>query len=516
MKSNFEDIFKDLKDLEVKAPGNLWQGIKNEVIINNAASKIKQGRIAPSAKVWNTIKYKLLLLNFFKFSPTTFNIYYLTAIGGIIALLLAVYPGENVTGSGKENLTAKVQNVKELKGDNKPSSENEKHNVASIRDDNGDKITTAEHGNNVSGAGISDKQGNNAALNNQTKVVVKSGIVVKHNESEQSGGENKTLSVVKSGVVVPVDTFIVYDTIRYFDTVKVLQPHNISDRAFNKGFVAFCSSGGALFDKVNPTSSLHTGLANEFDKSITTKGYYSEMIEGAIKAYKNLYVGSGIGFSQYFEAFNYSKTVLKVNTVKFWNVKDVNHYIYNQHNYIKYDTVGEYYSLVQASDSSIDTVWRYQVDTIVFGLTDSVLVTTKDSTLDQRTDTLKETYFYNFINKYSYVKIPLFVAYKVNLSKNLDLNLKAGVVANILINAKGYGISYGDAYDVVDVNKLPLLKFNFELYGSAGLSYYLGNHYSLCGDLYYGTTAGSIYDRDYYLKRKFNTIGLRLGVKYGF
>ncbi len=513
MTDNWEDIFKNLKDYEVEPRPDLWKGIKSEVALNNAAAKMKNQNIAPSAQLWNNLKYKLLLINFFKFSPTTFNVYYLGVISGIIAGIFLLWP------KNTENTTQTAENIIPEQIKTSQTSEKPKNN-------NNKNITTANFTKKDNKNESSDSESSSGTKRNATQVktqtfnnskrkkayVQTNGKILAKNTSEPTF----TKEVVKSGVYIPQDTFIVYDTIRYYDTVKVIQPKILEEPKYDKGYWSFCSTGGFLWDKVTPASSIHSGLAEETDKSVDAKGHYTVMLEGGLKVAKNLYLGGGLGFAQYFESFHYNTTKLIIDTVESYKYRNITYYEYNQHNYIKYDTTGQVYSLVQTTDSTTDTVWQYQVDTIVFTITDSTLVTTKDSELVRKTDTNKVTYLYNYINKYSYMRIPLFVAYKINLSKNFDLNLKAGIVANILVNAKGYGISYGDAYDVVDINKLPLVKFNFETYAGIGLSYHLGNHYSLCSEIYYGSTIGSIYSSDYYLRRSFNSAGIKLGFKYGF
>jgi hypothetical protein len=508
MTNNFEDIFKKLKDYEIKPRQNLWQGIKNEVVVNNTAEKLKKQKIAPSAKLWNNIKYKLLLHNFFRFSPSTFNVYYLGLISGIIGLIVWLQPANSTNTTISQNLKIKYNNTEVIKEtnikDNTHSHQQANKQNIKLKNSTPQKVLISQ----------------NKSSHNIIKTIGKGKINKENSFSIEDKTLNKntqfTTEVEKHKIVIPKDTFIVYDTIRYYDTVKVIQPKMLEIAENQKGFIAFCSTGGFLTNNTEPVADIHSGLANVTNQAIEAKGHYSVMLEGGFKVAKNLYIGGGVGFSQYFESFKYSLTKLDIDTVERYKYFYTSHYEYNQNNYIKYDTVGQTYSLVHSADSTIDTVWSYDIDTVVYTIVDSFQITTKDSEIVRRIDTNKVTYLYDFINKYSYARLPLFVAYKIKLSSKFDLDIKAGLITNILLNAKGYGISYGDAYDVIDVNKLPLLKFNFETYLGAGISYHLGNHYSLCSEFYYGSTIGSIYSQDYYLRKSFKSFGIKFGFKYGF
>ena len=497
MKNEFEDIFGSLKDAEVKAPQHLWGGIKKEVKFNNGLEALKNAKVSPNDTLWTKIKPDLLLYNFLTFSYNTFNIYYFgTAL--IIISAIFLFGGNEPTGDKPtKNRIAAVINKKNTFHNNKDVKN------SPVKIEKQDKIEKPKKVRNRES--VSLKNIDNVNEN------IKNAIV----EDDTVSLDGNQVKIEKSGIVIPVDTFIVYDTIRYYDTIKVLQPHHFEKNAFEHGSIGFCSTGGFLWSSTTPSSGAFADLSNETKAAIKSKGTYSVMLEASLHLNKKVSLISGIGFSQCFEAFEYKQEKEEVDTSYGYKYFNVTRYVYNQHNYIKYDTVGQTYSLVLGADSAVDTIWRYEVDTLVFSIVDSMEVTVKDSNVVMIVDTNKYTYFYNFINRYSYVQIPLFLSYSFDISKRISLDLKAGVIANLLINAKGYGLSFDDTYEVVDVNNLPFLKLYFNYYGSAGISYHLDSRYSLCADVYYASS-GNIFENGYYLKKKFYGAGIKLGFKYGF
>ncbi len=511
MQSKWENIWRELRDAEVKVPDHLWKNIKGEIRFANSINALKNAQATPQSSVWNTIKYKLLLHNFLTFSYSTFNIYYLAAILLIITSLLW-HPFVGTTN--KNTQSHKIAAVKEtamphssttLKGKphTPPHRETKPGHPVLKKNSISEKVNTPPNtlpGNNSFAAGKSSTR-------EQT--------VTSASNTTTNRPESNTLQITKSGTIIPVDTFIVYDTIRYYDTIKVLQPHHFEPNTFNHGFVGFCSSGGFLWSKTEPASKAFADLTNKNQSALKSQGSYSVMLEAGLKLNKRFSVISGIGFSQYFESFEYTQQENEIDTSYSYKYFNTTQYVYTQHNYIKYDTVACTYSLVMGADSSIDTVWRYNIDTVIFSIADSTAITVKDSDAVMTIDTNTYTYFYNYINRYSYVQIPLYLSYSYDLNKSITLDLKGGIVTHILINAKGYGIHFSDTYEVVDVNKLPFLKLFFNFYGAAGLTYHLDSRYSLCADIYY-TTSGNIFDKDYFMKKNFYGAGIKLGFKYGF
>ncbi len=510
MKNEFEDIFGELRDAEIKAPDHLWSNIKEEIRFENGVNSLKNTKVTPQSSVWNTIKYRLLLHNFLTFSYNTFNIYYLGAVLLVIAVVLW-HPSTDITTGTIPN--DKITEMKVADDNSSSSSDLQNNNSGEVKND-------AKHSSASENFVSENVNSTNKTVHHNTTSA--SGIYKKHEDAIVAGkdtnmakSEQNTVKLIKSGTIIPVDTFIVYDTIRYYDTIKVLQPHHFEPNTFNHGSIGFCTSGGFLWSNTEPVSDAFAGLTDENNSALKSKGSYSVMLEASLRLNKRFSVISGIGFSQYFESFEYMQQKNVIDTSYGYKFFNVTQYVYSQHNYIKYDTLGRTYSLVLGADSAVDTIWRYDVDTVIFSITDSTAVTVKDSEVVMIVDTNTYTYFYNYINRYSYVQIPLYMSYSYDLSKRFTLNLKGGIVANILINAKGYGINFSDTYEVVDVNELPFLKLFFNFYAATGLTYHLDNRYSLCADIYY-SSSGNILDKDYFMRKKFYGTGIKLGFKYGF
>jgi len=494
MKNDFEDIFKNLKNAEISPSDHLWNKINGELKFEETVNELKNYNALPKDNLWHKIRMKLIFYNFFSFSFKTFNAYYLSLL---LLLSAIVWLNNNQEKAINKNTKtfAQVDKKDILKKENKKlKDEKLKRNTLKKKETYNNVVTSNSNQN----------------LKNK-----KENILVAEREKTSIIEPKRKIKVKKIVSVVDIDTFIVYDTIRYFDTIKVLQPHNLELEKFNKRAIGFCVSTGFLSSNLEPTSNNFVELAQENRNATKSLGTYNITFFTGFNLKKGLSFVSGIGFSQYFEAFEYVQHKQVIDTSYLYKFFNTTYYVYNQYNYIKYDTISCTYSLVMAADSSVDTVWRYDIDTIVLNIIDSTLITEKDSDLVMIVDTNKETHFYNYINKYSYLQLPLFLAYSFDLNKKFAFNVKGGVIANIFINAKGYGISFNDTYEVVEFDKLPFLKLFFNFYASTGIDYKLDNRASLCLDLYY-STSNNIFDKNYFYRKKFYSTGIKFGFKYGF
>ncbi len=518
MKPSIEKIFEPLKDAKINAPSHLWNNIQDEMIVHNASQNIQHSGKSPSNKLWHKIQNKLLLHNFLHFSRSTFNIYY------FILLLLGIYTGIYLANNKSNTTKTQTKLSKQItivasraktchKTNDKTSKAYTKQPLITKND-----ILTSKHAKHKNKVYKTKKTHQTNKHYGDITTHKKGVINYDYNNNNDNITFNTTKTISHKTLSNPIDTFIVYDTITYFDTIKVLQSVPQKDLIFDHGSIGYYSYGGFLMSSVSSSTEANGKLAEQNDKATTAQGMYAVMIEGKLKIAKKLYFGTGIGFSQYFEKFEYKYTEQKVDTHYVYHQYETTNYMYSQHNYIKYDTNRTTYTLTYSSDSSevLDTVWNYQIDTIIFSVTDSTLITQKDSQLVAVIDTTKETEFYHYINHYSYVQIPIFFTYSYKINSNWDINLTGGVIANLLVNAKGYGISLGDIYQPVALNELPLLKMYFNYCGSIGASYHLNKHFSLNTDLYYGGTIGNIFKNTYELNKKFNFAGLKAGISYGF
>ena len=180
------------------------------------------------------------------------------------------------------------------------------------------------------------------------------------------------------------------------------------------------------------------------------------------------------------------------------------------------------YDQVPYSYYDVDTIWFYNLDSLLIGVLDSLPI--YDSTLETGynnipiwdIDSNNITKKYTVQNKYTYLEIPLIFGYEINRNK-FSYTLRAGLITGIFLNAKGSTISFDDSKTVTSLNKeTPFLKTNFTLLFGCGLNYKLTENYSLISEFMYRKSLNSLFDNSYPISQKYNTIGLKLGVRYTF
>jgi len=180
------------------------------------------------------------------------------------------------------------------------------------------------------------------------------------------------------------------------------------------------------------------------------------------------------------------------------------------------------YNQVSYNYYDVDTVWFYNLDSLLIGVLDSLPI--YDSTLEigynnipiWDIDSNNTTKKHIVQNKYTYLEIPLIFGYEITRNK-FSYTLRAGLITGIFLNAKGSNISFDDSKTITSLNKeLPFLKTNFTLLFGCGLNYKLTENYSLISEFMYRKSLNSLFDNSYPVSQKYNTIGLKLGVRYTF
>jgi hypothetical protein len=177
-------------------------------------------------------------------------------------------------------------------------------------------------------------------------------------------------------------------------------------------------------------------------------------------------------------------------------------------NYYFIDTSSISYTYVYTQDSIIhvsDTIWNYAIDTSTVSIFDSTLVTIFD-TNNRKT-------FYNFT---TYLEVPLLISYEFPYD-HLSFYIKGGLVTGFLIKAYGKKISNNDFISLIDVkgnSGYANIIYTFSM--AVGIRYKLNEHFDILAEPYYRRNINSLFVKNYPVTLRYNTFGLRVGLRYLF
>jgi len=526
---DIEDIFSEsFKDFKTTPSDNVWGNLESS--LNNSfpettyANKFTDFTYQASDSVWSAISSKLWLDSFLRFSIGNFNIYYAASI--IASLFLAF----SLLDFNKDKTNDIASNdITTTKIVDKSNTNNNNFDNNYTKNNN----TLNTNSNNINNPVVEDST---AVSNNNEKetVVIPTNNSSKINLSEEyykEPVEPETKTIVKYVNKYITDTVTVFktDTVILRDTVfkevttdplaVVKSPWSV-DVAYTPMFTNTSLGGPSdIVNKINDNTS------PAYNWSIGLNINYK---------IKNFSIQSGITYTNFAEKFQYSEESIEIN----------------KHQETKYDVVGEYtyvdkYSewiitgmdivpVLDTVSSSfeiheheyngtliIDTVWTYQTDTVMLQTYDSMEVIRYDTITALKydslkvivIDTVKTRSFYEFVNRYTYMEIPLIVNYEIKKNK-FSYVIGGGLITGVFLNAKGKGISLDD--EVVSLDDLPFMKLNLSGIINAGVHYHLNPKMSILFEGVYRRNFNSIYDNSYFLEQRFNSFGLKLGMRYRF
>jgi len=183
-----------------------------------------------------------------------------------------------------------------------------------------------------------------------------------------------------------------------------------------------------------------------------------------------------------------------------------------------------FYDYYQSEHYDIDTIWFTNLDSLLNDpddpyLTpyyDTTVYVINDSTLVEDIDTTTgQSQYYEMLNRYSYMEIPLLVGYEFK-TKNMTWYMKGGVIAGVLLNAKGKSISLYDNNLVMDINKntMPFAQISSSYIVGGGIIYHISNKFGLNAEIYHRGNINSIFSDNCDVVQKYRSLGLKAGIRY--
>ncbi len=526
-KSNIDNLFENLKDFKAASPDSGWANVSEKVFFNNLAANLQRLTIKTGDYLWNNIAKKLLWYNFLHFSYSTFNVFYLAAVLIISSLLLLNFSGKNNIQHPQHsnNLVAMQPKTNSASNSTSVVSNNETttqtKNKATINNNSLKKnnLTTFSKTEKY----VSERHNNHnnisytPSTNTQSPSVEKKGKVFTLQTEIKQPLFNPTPKEKNS---ITVDTFLVFDTVHYYDTLAIIQKNNLKINDIERGY-SLNFYLASLFGKTNFSSIENPTLADTNNKAMYRTMSISGGIDIEMALSQKAFLQTGIGLLKLSEDFNYesTKTIIDTTVKPYYTSKT----FYNSMNKPGCEVdatniypIVTYIHHVDDGRVTTDTTWNTHVDSVEVIVNNSIINTEKDTTYETVYDTVIQHYYYEYANRYTYLQIPIILGYKFGKGK-LTYTASGGIINEFFLNAKGRGISYTNAYEVVDVNKaFPFMKYNVSYYLGAGIEYKLENNISFFAEGFYRKNVNSAFKNSFVLRKRFANYGIKTGIKVHF
>lgn len=549
--NNIEEIFKtNFSNAEAEPTVKNWSAIENALNDKSFESlyfnNFSTNTITPSSNVWKGIVGRLP--NPFWALKTQFiNIYSLTALISLIGVLSFVFlpPNKAIKKTGLEgNIVKEKEIIPNSKVENTSSILAIEHKLdAKMELKNSDNSFTKNANNRAiqkdthSGNFNTPQSNFTSGLNTIPDILTsKKKKIAKKLENSQ---ENNELALNMNSYPLEEeiyrDTLIVYDTISFYDTLMVIQ--NPIRPIKNK--VWSLTPHLNLFSANSIHSSKDKNLT-EYTQLLNTSNNKSLSFAAGIGAqfdYNKWRISSGLDYTVIEEEFIHQSRLVEVVQKEKFSLKE-NGFIekiiekvslqYIPIQVFVFDTLSSSYTINRydyVEYSIIDTLWSFEVDTTILPSIDTVRnikydtvrVITYDTAYYNSVDTNIYINYYQNINKYSYIDIPLTIGYAFEYKKCV-FRPSAGILLGIMINAKGKGISMEDRNSVYNLNQsdLPFINFQVSMLLGLGIEYKIDKNLSLFIQPFYRRNLSSIYKKSVPIDKRFYGLGSSIGFSYYF
>ncbi len=556
--SQIEELFKvNLSGAEVTPSNSAWGDIDAQLSDKEMSalfqSKLANNTIQPSTTTWNGIASQLPKASFWQSSMST-AIYSASAIVALlIGILFVISPFSNQKDIKTENTNKTViaaanhSNMTQVASTTKPILDNTNKSVNSNITkqesiNSGNNYTNNKIGNKPSNKKNSfvafdkkDKEEKKEENKKSTKTSTNKPVIANQNLIlNNNNNNNNNTSPESSKIISYIDTLVVYDTIKYYDTliVKNTKPKTFKT-ALGTSLWSITPHVTAFGSNPNHISST-SETESLFNKTYTNELSYSFGLSANYDI-NNWRISSGLDYTIIQEEFNYETQKTETNPVKKYTLNESGFYsdIYKNITYtyeyregFTYDTVYTDYTVIKYeynNYSVLDTVWRYKIDSVFEQGTDTIMhvrydtvrVATYDTSYYNSIDTTIYTTYYQNINKYTYIEIPLSIGYAFNI-KRFSIRPTVGALFGIMLNAKGKGISMtnkNEVYNLSDMD-LPFMNVQISMFVGIGLEYKIQDNLALSFQPFYRRNLNSIYSEESVLDKRFSGLGATFGLSF--
>jgi len=259
----------------------------------------------------------------------------------------------------------------------------------------------------------------------------------------------------------------------------------------------------SLFDATNSENSSLSSLLKELTQETWSQSHGVSLIHQE----KNWFFQIGLSYIEYNQKFRNNNFVTNphdgFNLINSGNPWDFT----SNGNYYSIDTIGSFTHYTYIQDSII-----HIKDSSLVYLTDTSLVSMFDTMQVVLYDTIKEK---SLENKVSYYEIPFHFGYEINKG-SISYALKGGLYVGIIRKTSGYQIAHNNNSLIVENQDKYYSQFTYSFSVSLGLTYHINEYFGIIVEPYYRRNINSIFNKDYPVSLKYNSTGLKLGLKYNF
>jgi len=556
--NNIENLFRtELSDVNISPSNDNWSAINDRLdtstLENLFKNNFSEHTVNPSPSTWQAITSQMPKASILQFNLNAFSVLTASAIvAAVVSLVFFIDPFTNNKEEIKENKTLEtvtpiqLENISSitpeeelLETDKIPLSDETQieKNVGGNSNNSSNKTFAQPILSNNQGVPIIDneekKKGDNSSKTNKTDIQANELIKGNDNLSDVTPKVNKN----NIANVQFIDTLIVFDTIQYYDTLlvaKIPKKSNTSKFWSVSPHVSLFSSN----PEHQSTDKTSSDLSNLYNQTNSNQLSYSFGL-GVNYDYKNWRISSGLDYTIIQEEFKYETQEIETRPVTKYTllengfykkiIENITH-VYDPKYMIEYDSIPVNYTVHKEDYGSytvIDTVWRYRVDTNVVHISDSsevikydtIRVATYDTTYYNSIDTNVYYSYYDNVNKYTYIDIPLSLSYTFKAGK-FNIRPTIGAVFGIMLNAKGKGIDIKDKNEVYNLQEadLPFMNIQVSMLIALGLEYKIQDNMSLLLQPFYRRSLSSVYDknRSPYIDKRFMGFGVNAGLNIYF
>jgi len=464
----FEKYWKEqFDDFETRPDSEVWNKMSQELFVRQTKSLFRNFFVNPSSRVWRKIWVALWWKSFIRFSPYTFNIYYLT-----LAVFSTVIFGSLIDRNNNV--------INELNPSNNSVSYNDPRAISSYLDKPG--IHKEENTNN-----IAPKQAvtfNNLTQNNNLKNPQPLADINNFNEKKPVEADTLTYlsslypTINNSGINEKFDTLNVNN--KLFDTHRSLSFY-FGPSTFNPNLIYSGIEENSLNTNYSPLD------ANLFDNYSLSFFYewHKFNVEWQI----------GLSYISQQHQYRYNDAKIFNDTLFQQQIIDNSFYNYSYTQVLNLDTL-----LLTG-----DTVWMNYVDSTLVADYDTLNTTTIQS---KRTDKPSNQKF-----SIKAFDLPVMAGYSYSFG-SFDITLKAGASLTYIYAVKGYIPSTKYDYGTEAFNSEKINNFYFNVLAGAEANYFITDKLSVSIMPLYKKNLGSLIKNSLPAKLNYNSINFLFGIKY--
>lgn len=462
----FEKYWQEKFEHFESAPSEkVWDKMGQELFVRQSKLIFKDYLINPSARVWKKIAVVLWWNRFTRFSPYTFNVYYLLVAVFFTFTLGSFFELNNYNSNKLSNLNTGTDYP------NNPRS-------ASVWLDN-TNLPYEELSNKVRQNTTKQWQGNYNNSGRNVHLIAKNGAPYIKDTDDVNVLESKKMLRVNQGSIRETFNYT-HDT-----ALKLLHHRSLS---FYFAPVSFKPTLSFNNLKEENVQSNYKPIESNIFSNFALTFYYEWQ-------HFNFKFKTGVSYQSLSESFIYRNATLYNDTLYNHQLIDNSYYDYSYIQVLNLD------SLLLTGD----TVWITYIDSTLVPDFDTLLTTTVQT--KRKYNNAKQKF------SISAIEIPFITGYSYSFGR-FDITLKAGSSISYVLLTRGYLPSAESDYGTEQFKKEKMYNFYINLIAGAEANYFVTDKLSLSFMPLYRHNVTRLIKNDLPLQLNLQTWSFNLGIKY--